>query len=298
MTDKIPGGLASGKSLVDIAIHHGDPSWASIQFELFEKQLEKQLEKGIKIEMEHTSDESIAREIAMDHLWEDPKYYGKLEKIEEIKIQKPDIVFKVTIPKEWEEKLVKTEDKLKCYEDIVANNTKFFDYLSSSVGEDIISYVRSLLEGEQQQINDQTITSFIFDIFVEAIYYYLVKLNFYYFEAWSDINNLIVKQFDKRLINLTQIEQFAKKKDVSEIKIEKPIPSIDPIPLHLKYSIIPELKILLEYTNQDILNPNVFEVTNIKPKVREVLLKIANYFWDSLELNQEYQDVLFYGKNH
>jgi len=60
--DKIPGGLAEGK----------DPS----DFDA------KQLQKGIKVEMEHTKDPSIAQEIAMDHLTEDPKYYIKLESIE------------------------------------------------------------------------------------------------------------------------------------------------------------------------------------------------------------------------
>jgi hypothetical protein len=40
------------------------------------------LDDGIKIEMEHTSDENIAREIAMDHLTEDPSYYKKLATIE------------------------------------------------------------------------------------------------------------------------------------------------------------------------------------------------------------------------
>jgi len=44
--------------------------------------LKEQLWKGVKIEMEHTTDENIAEEIAMDHLWEDPKYYDKLEKVE------------------------------------------------------------------------------------------------------------------------------------------------------------------------------------------------------------------------
>ena len=33
--------------------------------------------------MEHTTSKSIAKEIAMDHLWEDPKYYDKLSSIEE-----------------------------------------------------------------------------------------------------------------------------------------------------------------------------------------------------------------------
>ena len=37
---------------------------------------------GIKVEMEHTKDKKKAKEIAMDHLFEDPKYYSKLRKIE------------------------------------------------------------------------------------------------------------------------------------------------------------------------------------------------------------------------
>jgi len=37
---------------------------------------------GIKVEMEHTKDRAIAREIALDHLTEDPKYYSKLKKVE------------------------------------------------------------------------------------------------------------------------------------------------------------------------------------------------------------------------
>jgi len=41
-----------------------------------------QLAAGIKIEREHTKDEKIAREIAKDHLTEDPKYYIKLKTIE------------------------------------------------------------------------------------------------------------------------------------------------------------------------------------------------------------------------
>jgi hypothetical protein len=60
--DKIPGGLADkvkGKRF--------DP---------------KQLAKGIKVEMEHTNDKSIACEIAKDHLMEDPKYYDHLIEME------------------------------------------------------------------------------------------------------------------------------------------------------------------------------------------------------------------------
>jgi len=44
--------------------------------------LEKQLHKGVKIEKEHTSNIKIAKQIAKNHLLEDPKYYIKLTKIE------------------------------------------------------------------------------------------------------------------------------------------------------------------------------------------------------------------------
>ena len=40
-----------------------------------------QLRMGIDVEMEHTKSRSVAREIAMDHLKEDPRYYTKLKKI-------------------------------------------------------------------------------------------------------------------------------------------------------------------------------------------------------------------------
>ena len=40
------------------------------------------LKAGIKVEMEHTSDPSAAKEIAKDHLTEDKDYYKKLAKME------------------------------------------------------------------------------------------------------------------------------------------------------------------------------------------------------------------------
>jgi hypothetical protein len=61
-TDKLPGGLADKKKPSDFD--------------------SGQLAKGVKIEMEHTDNREKAREIAMDHLQEDPNYYDKLETIE------------------------------------------------------------------------------------------------------------------------------------------------------------------------------------------------------------------------
>ena len=42
-----------------------------------------QLEKGIAVEYEHTDDHDIARQIALDHLSENPHYYDMLIAMEE-----------------------------------------------------------------------------------------------------------------------------------------------------------------------------------------------------------------------
>ena len=43
----------------------------------------KQLAMGIKVEMEHTKDEDVARQIALDHLTEIPDYYTRLKRMEQ-----------------------------------------------------------------------------------------------------------------------------------------------------------------------------------------------------------------------
>jgi hypothetical protein len=70
--DKIPGGLAKGMNLSDIAKHHN----------ISPQTLKNEFIKGYAIEREHTTDVEIAKEIALDHLYEDPNYYSKLTKIE------------------------------------------------------------------------------------------------------------------------------------------------------------------------------------------------------------------------
>jgi uncharacterized alkaline shock family protein YloU/predicted RNA-binding Zn-ribbon protein involved in translation (DUF1610 family) len=65
-------GVAEGLTVEDIAEHHG----VDVQL------IEQQLAKGIQVESEHSSDVDIATNIAMDHLYEIPDYYDKLEEIE------------------------------------------------------------------------------------------------------------------------------------------------------------------------------------------------------------------------
>ena len=42
----------------------------------------KQLEMGIEVELEHTSDRKVSEKIAKDHLREFPDYYTRLKKME------------------------------------------------------------------------------------------------------------------------------------------------------------------------------------------------------------------------
>ena len=70
--DEIPGGLSDGMTLKDLAKHQNTDIETLIS----------QMEKGVNVEMEHTSDISIATEIAMDHIYEDLHYYDKLEDME------------------------------------------------------------------------------------------------------------------------------------------------------------------------------------------------------------------------
>jgi hypothetical protein len=45
-------------------------------------QLMTELAQGIRVELEHTGDVAVAREIALDHLNEFPDYYTRLKQVE------------------------------------------------------------------------------------------------------------------------------------------------------------------------------------------------------------------------
>lgn len=68
--EKLLNGLARHMTLQDICNKHKVPI----------EEVTAELEKGIKVEKEHTDSHSVAKEIAMDHLVEDPKYYTKIAK--------------------------------------------------------------------------------------------------------------------------------------------------------------------------------------------------------------------------
>ena len=72
--ERIAGGLSQNMDLNDIAEKHG------ISIDL----MVAEFKKGIATEMEHTNTREVAKEIALDHLFEDPHYYTKLAQIEPV----------------------------------------------------------------------------------------------------------------------------------------------------------------------------------------------------------------------
>lgn len=70
--EKTLDGLAKNKTLNQIAKKD----------EIDVLKLKKQLKMGMGVEKEHTKNKTVAKKIAMDHLFEDPKYYTKLKNIE------------------------------------------------------------------------------------------------------------------------------------------------------------------------------------------------------------------------
>jgi hypothetical protein len=82
--ERIPGGLTSGMEGSMESIHQQLADRHGVSLE----QIEAEIDRGIEVELEHTTDEEIAHEIAIDHVYEDPAYYSKLGTIEEAKKKK------------------------------------------------------------------------------------------------------------------------------------------------------------------------------------------------------------------
>lgn len=85
MKEDLEGGKSDKKTLLDLAIKHAMKDkvlTTGHKINSILGILKSELKKGLEVEKEHTDNEEIAREIAMDHLAEDPHYYTKLKKME------------------------------------------------------------------------------------------------------------------------------------------------------------------------------------------------------------------------
>tara|TARA_R110000822_G_scaffold89598_8_gene207405 strand:+ start:268 stop:579 length:312 start_codon:yes stop_codon:yes gene_type:complete len=71
--DKLKGGNADKLSPKDI----------SDKFKVDVTKINKEIELGVNIELEHTDSKKLAKEITLDHLIELPDYYTRLKKMEQ-----------------------------------------------------------------------------------------------------------------------------------------------------------------------------------------------------------------------
>lgn len=138
--DMIPGGEADKKKPSDF-----DP---------------KQLKIGTNHEMEHTNDPKKAREIAMDHLVEDPKYYVKLKRIEkseypksgkQLGCGKKDLAGKIcrhNVSRTNPKKFVKDFKKSYNYRDTQVIVDEKAHQAAENASSDLIKYIKASLDGD------------------------------------------------------------------------------------------------------------------------------------------------------
>jgi hypothetical protein len=169
--DKIPGGLAKGKSLKDLASKH----------KTSENNVKHQLKKGLKVEMEHTNDKRIALEIAMDHVYEDINYYDKLGIIEE---SEDDIISMTNaiisyMDESWEnyQHIIKAIDALEDKYDIPVQQTaaESVKLMANQIGSSAIEPLYRLTK--QTGLLKENLKSFNYNSIVNELNSYALRKN-------------------------------------------------------------------------------------------------------------------------
>jgi hypothetical protein len=98
--EKLKGGKADNKTFTDLLKKYKNKST---------EQLKLQFNKGMRVEMEHTDDKKFAKEIVLDHLFEDPNYYTKLKKVETKEATSTASSGSYETPKMWAKSLNKKD---------------------------------------------------------------------------------------------------------------------------------------------------------------------------------------------
>jgi hypothetical protein len=138
-------GIGAGMTAEDIAKKHSVPL----------EKIEDQIEKGMKVELEHTSDLDKARQVAIDHLVEFPDYYDRLQKMEDqAKAEE------VKLTEEFSEFLSREVDYLKA---------EFFSTISES---ELLSdsAIRAWADWKLTKLNLRTVNESFVNSFLEEVH--------------------------------------------------------------------------------------------------------------------------------
>jgi len=132
-------------------------------------------------------------------------YKGYNGKLNELSINKP-LKFPIRIPEQWEEKLIQDESEAEqLFKDFAKINPNLFKYINLL----ILNY----------HTYPTTVNLFLCSSISEAIWEYFDLNRYNSNTEWIHFNNLIVKQFNNRLIDFNEIEStFNLNKKLNESK--------------------------------------------------------------------------------
>lgn len=144
--------------------------------------------------------------------------------LDELEISPPLPSFKLNIPKEWNGKLIHdNKEKDTILDEFAKLNSNLFKYID-------IEFIKGMLQGEGKHYDSvkypilttmllcEGLQEVLFDKFQQDDRYINTS------EHWTSFKNLIVKQFDKRIINFNDINQFFDThKEINELQVSNPV---------------------------------------------------------------------------
>jgi len=218
--------------------------------------LTSQLRLGIKTEMEHTDNKKQAKEIAMDHLSEDPKYYTKLKKAK--------------LEEAISKKLL-NESKLGLF---INAKTNFPDAdfwvirrgNEEKVGKPIKEYNPEHI-GIKVTATDKLDPKYLFYL-MEYVY----SKGYYKPLVHGTLNLKNIKVSDVLGIDVSMNESLV---------MEEELPK--------------KLKTDIEIEYHKKLNPKFWLNNHLKSNIRKKLLALAKFYFNQLDLGVELKDVIFTG---
>ncbi len=226
--------------------------------------LTSQLKLGIKTEMEHTDSRKQAKEIAMDHLAENPKYYTKLKKAKLEEMIMEDLKEKLNYPIEDKGKWYGDEDYEKRGGKIVYMNPDEF-----------LSKTKELKTDDEARENIENIKEHI--------------------KSGKKLDPLALYSSDKSDVrNSDGRHRAIAAKELGIIKV----PVIDFTASKIEEENIPsKLKSDVEIEYHKSLNPQFWLNNHLKSNIRKNLLNLGKYYFNSLELDSKVKlkDIIFTG---
>jgi predicted nucleotidyltransferase len=176
-----------------------------IKYKVPKRDILIQLDKGIKVELEHTSDRNVARKIALDHMREDPHYYNKLAKVGlEESFDKPYKVLR------WEKGDFGDVDAIARLDDGTFLSIMFTKGFSQDTKEEAWSI--EFYRNNSQEVTGEGNAQRVFATVLSAIQTFIKKYkpNKVYFAAMKDVGPGVIKAQNRASLYDRLVQRYAK----------------------------------------------------------------------------------------